>query len=220
VDNVTHTLVGLIIGEPVAAHATHAVPRERGLPVQTRRTALLSVALLGSNSPDLDLLVSFRGSSTGRLLFALAVVGAVVLGLATGLMSGLSCFALAVGFLLLAASGSRLSASRASRLSVVLALAVTCAFALAGREAAQRAQGLAQAGFPGERLRDCEASAAHRDSRSGRRTRDRGRSMARRNQRTRLALQGGSRRGLPSRSVHALCARSVHCAAPLIDGAR
>jgi hypothetical protein len=116
VDNVTHTLVGLIIGEPVAAHATHAVPRERGLPVQTRRTALLSVALLGSNSPDLDLLVSFRGSSTGRLLFALAVVGAVVLGLATGLMSGLSCFALAVGFLLLARK--RLAAVRKQSLAV------------------------------------------------------------------------------------------------------
>jgi inner membrane protein len=92
--------------------------------------------------------------AASRLLFAVAVVGAVVLGLATGLMSGLSCFALAVGFLLLAASGSRLSAGSAARLSVVLALAVTCAFALGGREAAQRAEDLAQANFPGDRLLD------------------------------------------------------------------
>jgi inner membrane protein len=260
VDNVTHTLVGLIVGE---AAATHARPRERGLSVQTRRTALMAVAVVGSNSPDLDLLVSLRGSSAGNLdymlwhrgythtllgcaalalllyaatdlvlrmrqlapsredrllllgtavlasalhlamdylnsygvhpfwpvdnhwrygdrvfiveplywvaaaplwwglrraasraLFALAVVSVVVLGLATGMMSGLSCFVLAVGFLLLAASGARLSARSAARLSVVLALAVTCTFAIAGREAAWRAEGLAQANFPRDRLLD------------------------------------------------------------------
>jgi inner membrane protein len=260
VDNVTHTLVGLIVGESAAAHA---VPRERGLSIQTRRTALMAVAIIGSNSPDLDLLVSFRGSSgsnldymlwhrgythtllgcaalalllyaatdlilrmrrlapsredrllllgtavlatalhlamdylnsygvhpfwpmdnhwrygdrvfiveplywvaaaplwwglrtaASRLLFVLAVVGIVVLGLATGMMSGLSCFALAVGFLLLAAGGSRLSARSAARMSVVLGLAVTCAFALAGRDAAQRAESLAQVNFPHDRLLD------------------------------------------------------------------
>jgi inner membrane protein len=260
VDNVTHTLVGLIVGESAA---THARPCERGLSIQTRRTALIAVAVVGSNSPDLDLLVSLRGSAAGnldymlwhrgythtllgcaalalllyavtdlvlrmrqlapsredrllllgtallttalhlamdylnsygvhpfwpmdnrwrygdrvfiveplywvaaaplwwglrraasRLLFALAVGGVVVLGLATGMMSGLSCCALAVGFLLLAAGGSRLSARSAARMSVVLGLAVTCAFALAGREAAQRAQGLARANFPDDRLLD------------------------------------------------------------------
>jgi inner membrane protein len=260
VDNVTHTLVGLIVGESAAAHA---VPRERGLSIQTRRTALMAVAVLGSNSPDLDLLVSFRGSSASnlgymlwhrgythtllgcaalalllyaatdivlrmrrlapsradrllllgtavlatalhlamdylnsygvhpfwpmdnhwrygdrvfiveplywvaaaplwwglrtaasRLLFVLAVVGVIVLGLATGMMSGLSCFALAVGFLLLAAGGARLSARSAARMSVVLGLAVTCAFALAGRDAAQRAESLALVNFPHDRLLD------------------------------------------------------------------
>jgi inner membrane protein len=260
VDNVTHTLVGLIVGESAA---THALPREQGLSIQTRRTALMAVAVLGSNSPDLDLLVSLRGSpasnldymlwhrgythtllgcaalalllyavtdlvlrmrrlapsredrllllgtavlatalhlamdylnsygvhpfwpmdnhwrygdrvfiveplywvaaaplwwglrrAASRLLFALAVVGIVVLGLATGMMSGLSCLTIAVGFLLLAAAGSRLSARSAARMSVVLGLAVTCAFALAGREAAQRAGGLARANFPDDRLLD------------------------------------------------------------------
>ena len=67
-DNVTHTLVGLIVG---GAAAAHSVPREGGLPSQIRRTALLSVALLGSNSPDLDLLVSFGGSSAGNLDYML-----------------------------------------------------------------------------------------------------------------------------------------------------
>jgi inner membrane protein len=260
VDNVTHTLVGLIIGESAA---THALPRAQGLPLQTRRTALMAVALIGSNSPDLDLLVSLRSSSAGnldymlwhrgythtllgcaalalllyaatdlvlrirrlapsredrllllgtallatalhlamdylnsygvhpfwpmdnhwrygdrvfiveplywvaaaplwwglrraasRLLFALAVLGVVVLGLATDMMSGLSCCALAVGFLLLAAGGSKLSARSAARMSVILGLAVTCAFAWAGREAAQRAEGLARANFPDDRLLD------------------------------------------------------------------
>jgi inner membrane protein len=260
VDNVTHTLVGLMIAE---AAATHAVAREQGLPPQARRTALLAVALLGSNSPDLDLLVSFRGSSAGsldyllwhrgythtllgcialtlllfaatelvlrarhllpsradrrlllgtaalatalhlamdylnsygvhpfwpvddhwrygdrvfiveplywvaaaplwwglrrgasRLLFALAIVGVVILGLATGMMSGLSCCVVAVGFLLLAAAGARLSAKSAARTSLVFAVAVTCTFAVAGREAAQRAAELAQASFPGDRLLD------------------------------------------------------------------
>jgi hypothetical protein len=92
--------------------------------------------------------------AASRLLFALAVAGVVVLGLAIGMMSGLSCCALAVGFLLLAAGGSKLSPRSAARVSVVLGLAVTCAFALAGREAAQRAQGLARANFPDDRLLD------------------------------------------------------------------
>lgn len=259
-DNVTHTLVGLIIGESAA---THAVPSKQGLSVQTRRTALLAVALLGSNSPDLDLLVSFRGFAAGnleyllwhrgythsvlgclalalllyaatelvlrvqhlapsradrllllgtaslatalhlamdylnsygvhpfwpmdnhwrygdrvfiveplywvaaaplwwglrrdasRLLFALAVAGVVILGLATGMMSGLSCFVLAVGFLLLAAGGCRLSAKNAARTSLAFGLALTCTFTVAGREAAQRAAQLAQVSFPGDRLLD------------------------------------------------------------------
>lgn len=67
-DNVTHTLVGLIVGESAA---THARPRERGLSIQTRRTALMAVAVVGSNSPDLDLLVSLRGSSAGNLDYML-----------------------------------------------------------------------------------------------------------------------------------------------------
>ena len=233
------------------------------MPVRTRRTALLTVAVLGSNAPDLDLLVSLRGSSTGnldymlwhrgythtvvgcavlasllyaattfvlrlqqlttsredrmlllgtaglatalhlamdwlnsygvhpfwpidshwrygdsvfiveplywvaaaplwwglrrtasRLLFALAVLGVAVLGLATEMMSGLSCFAVTAGFLLLAATGSRLTAKTAARLSGVVAIAVTCLFALGGREAAQRAQSLAAAYFPGDALLD------------------------------------------------------------------
>jgi inner membrane protein len=260
VDNITHSLVGLIIGESAAAHT---VPHERGLPSRARRTALMAVAVIGSNAPDLDLLVSWRGSSAGnldymlwhrgythtlvgcaalalllyvatevvlrlwqlqpsradrllllatallatalhlamdwlnsygvhpfwpidnhwrygdsvfiveplywvaaaplwwglkstvsRLLFALAILGVVVLGLATAMMSGLSCFAVAVGFLLLAGLGSRLPARTTSRLSGVLAIAVTCLFAFSGHEAAQRAQDLAARYFPVDNLLD------------------------------------------------------------------
>lgn len=156
-DNVTRTLVGLIIGESAAAQTG---PRERGLPMQTRRTVLMTVALLGSNSPDLDLLVSFRGSSAGNLGYMLwhrgwhygdrvFIVEPLYWVAAAPLWWGLRraasrlLFALAV-----------VGAVVMGRLSVVLALAVTCAFALAGREAAQRAEGLAQADFPGDRLLD------------------------------------------------------------------
>lgn len=259
-DNVTHTLVGLIIGKSVAAHSN---PRAPGLPIRTRHTALLSVALIGSNSPDLDLLASFGGSSTGnltymlwhrgythtvlgcaaltlllyaaaelvlrmrhlspsrsdrvlllgtaavattlhlamdylnsygvhpfwpldnhwrygdrvfiveplywaaaaclwsslqktasRVLFVFAIGGAVVLGLATRMMSTTSCFVVALGSLVLAASCSRLSTKSAARSSIFLTLAVTCAFGLCGREAARRTEALARANFPDDRLVD------------------------------------------------------------------
>jgi inner membrane protein len=266
VDNVTHTLVGLIIGESAAAYSGCC---QQGLPLSTRRAALLTVAVIGSNCPDLDLLVSLHGSSAGdldyllwhrgythtvigcvalalllyaatslvlrlrhltpsraermlllgtafsatalhlamdwlnsygvhpfwpaddhwrygdsvfiveplycvaaaplwwglrraasRLLFAGAMLGAVILGLVTGMMSGLSCFLLAAGFLLLCAGGPRLSSRHAAGLSTILALAVTGAFVATGREAARRAGELARADFPQDRLID-RALTAH-----------------------------------------------------------
>lgn len=65
-DNVTHTLIGLIVGETAAAKG-----REGGLPADTRRTAVLAVALVGSNAPDLDLLVSLRPSAHRYLDYVL-----------------------------------------------------------------------------------------------------------------------------------------------------
>jgi inner membrane protein len=55
VDNLTHSLVGLVAGEATA----RTIPADSiGLSAATRRTALLWTGVLGSNLPDLDLLWS------------------------------------------------------------------------------------------------------------------------------------------------------------------
>jgi inner membrane protein len=68
--------VGVIVGETVAAH------------VRSRRNALLTVAVIGSNAPDLDLLVSYGGSGPGNLDYLLwhrgythTLIGCVLLAL-------------------------------------------------------------------------------------------------------------------------------------------
>ena len=57
-DNLTHTLIGLIAGESIA-HSTRA--REPGLAPATRRGLFVALAAIGGNLPDLDLLYSYRG---------------------------------------------------------------------------------------------------------------------------------------------------------------
>jgi len=57
-DNLTHTLIGLIAGESVA-RTTRA--REPGLAPDTRRGLFIALAAIGGNLPDLDLLYSYRG---------------------------------------------------------------------------------------------------------------------------------------------------------------
>jgi inner membrane protein len=260
VDNVTHTLIGLIAGEAVARHS-HA--GEHGLPAAVRRTLLVTVAVIGSNSPDLDLAFSARGASpsnlnymlwhrgythtvpgclalalllyggaeawlrwrrlaptrrdralllgtalfttalhlgmdylnsygvhpfwpvdnrwsygdsvfiveplywaaaaplffllrtvVARALFAAALIGAILLGIVTELMSVGSCAVLALSSLVMIEAGRRLSAQTASRLSLALSLIVTAMFVGGGRLAAQRADALALAEFPNERLID------------------------------------------------------------------
>jgi len=64
VDNVTHTLIGLIAGESAAAETSAA-----GLTAQARRALSVAVAVIGSNSPDLDLLMSY--GAPGNLGYAL-----------------------------------------------------------------------------------------------------------------------------------------------------
>jgi inner membrane protein len=54
-DNLTHTLIGLIAGESVA-RTTRA--REPGLAPDTRRGLFVALAAIGGNLPDLDLLYS------------------------------------------------------------------------------------------------------------------------------------------------------------------
>ena len=56
-DNLTHTLIGFIAGESVA----RASPvREPGLPAPLRRSLFVTLAAVGGNLPDLDLLYSYR----------------------------------------------------------------------------------------------------------------------------------------------------------------
>ncbi|HEY0341719.1 MAG TPA: metal-dependent hydrolase [Steroidobacteraceae bacterium] len=57
-DNLTHTLIGLIAGESVG-RTTRA--REPGLASETRRGLFVAIAAIGGNLPDLDLIYSYRG---------------------------------------------------------------------------------------------------------------------------------------------------------------
>lgn len=54
-DNLTHTLVGLVVGE-TAARATQADPG--GVAAETRRNLFVTVMAIGSNVPDLDFIPS------------------------------------------------------------------------------------------------------------------------------------------------------------------
>jgi inner membrane protein len=69
-DNLTHTLNGLVAGEAVARCVR---ARPGGLPPYTRRSLLLAVGAVGSNLPDVDLAWSYAGGDKPiRLANALA----------------------------------------------------------------------------------------------------------------------------------------------------
>jgi inner membrane protein len=57
-DNLSHTLVGIIAGEAIA-RSTKASPG--GMPEARRRSLFVTVAAIGSNLPDVDLLWTMRG---------------------------------------------------------------------------------------------------------------------------------------------------------------
>lgn len=64
-DNLTHTLIGALVGEAVA----RAIPRAQSdLPELTRRNLCVTLAAVGSNLPDSDLLYSFFGGKVNYLL--------------------------------------------------------------------------------------------------------------------------------------------------------
>ena len=60
-DNLTHSLIGLVAAETMARCTA---PDPRGLPAPARRNALIAVSLIGSNLPDIDLAWSM-GFATG-----------------------------------------------------------------------------------------------------------------------------------------------------------
>lgn len=64
-DNVTHTIIGTLVGEV----ATRVAPsRQSTLPATTRRNLCVTLAAIGSNLPDADLLYSFFGGRINYLL--------------------------------------------------------------------------------------------------------------------------------------------------------
>lgn len=81
-DNLTHTIVGLVAGETMAR-----VTRS------PRRASLLLVGMVGGNLPDGDLLVSYGGGKLGYLLqhrgYTHTIVGCVALGLLLYLLTAL-----------------------------------------------------------------------------------------------------------------------------------
>ncbi|MDB6087938.1 MAG: Membrane-bound metal-dependent hydrolase [Gammaproteobacteria bacterium] len=67
-DNLTHSLIGLIAGESIA----RATPASRGgLAPDVRRGIFVTLAVVGGNLPDLDLLYSFRGVTHDKLGYLL-----------------------------------------------------------------------------------------------------------------------------------------------------
>ena len=79
-DNITHTLIGALVGETVA-RTTQSDPG--GLPGDVRRNMLVATAAIGSNLPDIDVLYSFIGAKVNYLLHhrghTHTIVGALVL---------------------------------------------------------------------------------------------------------------------------------------------
>jgi inner membrane protein len=67
-DNLTHSLIGLVAGE---AMARCTAPDPHGLPAPSRRNTLIAISIIGSNLPDIDLAWSMRfvtGDRMGYLL--------------------------------------------------------------------------------------------------------------------------------------------------------
>lgn len=79
-DNVTHTLIGALLGETIARTTQ---PDPRGLPGQVRRNLLVATGAIGSNLPDVDVLYSFIGGKINYLLqhrgYSHTIIGALVL---------------------------------------------------------------------------------------------------------------------------------------------
>jgi inner membrane protein len=79
-DNVTHTLIGALLGETVARTTQ---PDPHGLPGEVRRNLLVATAAIGSNLPDVDVLYSFIGGKVNYLLqhrgHSHTIIGALVL---------------------------------------------------------------------------------------------------------------------------------------------
>jgi inner membrane protein len=84
-DNLTHSLIGIVAGETVARST---LPAEGGLSAGTRRAFLVTVGVIANNLPDSDLIVSYSGFTRDKLAYLLqhrgythTILGCVVLAL-------------------------------------------------------------------------------------------------------------------------------------------
>ena len=84
-DNLTHSLIGIVAGETVA-RSTRAA--EGGLSANTRRAFLVTIGVIGNNLPDSDLIVAYAGFTRDKLAYLLlhrgythTILGCVVLAL-------------------------------------------------------------------------------------------------------------------------------------------
>jgi inner membrane protein len=84
-DNLTHTLIGFVAGDAVARSTADV---SGGLPAVTRRSYFVTVAAIGSNIPDLDLVLTYGGFAPGKLGYLLhhrghthTIVGCILLAL-------------------------------------------------------------------------------------------------------------------------------------------
>jgi len=67
-DNFTHSLIGMVTGEAVA----RLTPTSKdGLPLETRRGILVTLATVGGNLPDIDLVLTYRGFMSDKLGYLL-----------------------------------------------------------------------------------------------------------------------------------------------------
>lgn len=67
-DNLTHTLVGMVAGDVIARSSAEATG---GLSGTLRRSYVVAVAALGSNLPDIDLLLTYGGFAPGKMGYLL-----------------------------------------------------------------------------------------------------------------------------------------------------
>jgi inner membrane protein len=67
-DNLTHTLIGLVAGDSVARSTR---PTNGGLPAQARRGLFVTLAAIGGNMPDLDLLYSAGAFTSDKIAYLL-----------------------------------------------------------------------------------------------------------------------------------------------------
>jgi inner membrane protein len=84
-DNLTHTLVGVLVGEATA----HTVEHRSGLDPSRRRNLLVTMLAVGSNAPDFDLLIS--GGKLDYLLHHRGHTHTFVAALLTALLIYLFC---------------------------------------------------------------------------------------------------------------------------------